>query len=91
MRKTCGFRYLHEEKKGFRMSERDYKSYLKIRNVALELALKENLSVYFDRIIKRLEELAMMSKLEHCFLFLVESLQCINTEILTSNELTTPT
>ena len=76
-RKTAGFKFFNDEMIGLRLSRRDYKFYLRIKNIAVELAFEEEFFIYFRPMIKRLDELAMSSKTNKCFLFCAESLEYI--------------
>ena len=76
-----GFGYLDEEMGGLQMERKDYEYYLKLRNLALKLAFSDTLNVYFHRVMVKLDELALSSKIDECFAFLAESFECIEEEI----------
>ena len=78
-----GFGYYDKEMDGLQMNKKEYIFFNRLRNLALKLAFDDILNVYFHRILARLDELALSSNVDDCFVFLVETYECIEEEIAT--------
>ena len=76
-----GFKYFDKEMSGLQMSLKQYLLLIKLRNFTLRIALNKTLRIYFPRIIQKLDELSLRSSVVDCFVFIAESLECIENEI----------
>ena len=76
-----GFKYFDKEMSGLQMSLKQYLLLIKLRNFTLRIALNKTLRIYFPRIIQKLDELSLRSSVVDCFVFIAESLECIENKI----------